>query len=184
MNILIIYAHPNPNSFNHAILEELTRGLSMGAHSYTVIDLYKENFDPVFDMDPANEVKLKDYRELIKQAEHLIFVYPAWWYGTPAILKGFIDKVFVPGFAYSNEGKLPKGLLAGKSAWVVYTINSPSWFVKLVRGSIEWKAMKDAFLNYCGFRRVKRMMFAGIKSNTMKERKKWLDYIYHQACYL
>lgn len=189
MNVLVIYAHPDPKSFNHAILEQVKRGLKDGNHTLTVIDLYEDNFNPILTYnekvkrsDLANNNETERYRELIKQADHLVFIYPIWWYSTPAILKGFLDRVFVSGFAYTNEGKLPKGLLGDRSAWVVYTIDSPSWFVKLFRRSVEWTVMKDAVLNYCGIRRVKRMMYAGVKSSSLKRRQKWLDYIYHQAC--
>jgi len=189
MNALIIYAHPNPKSFNHAILTEMQRGLKDGNTTYEVIDLYKDNFNPnlVFNedikrSDLMNNVEVKRYQELIKKADHLIFIYPIWWYGTPAILKGFLDRVFISGFAYTNKGKLPKGLLGGKSAWAVYTIDSPSWFVRLFRRNIEWVVMRDAVLKYCGIRSVKRMMFAGVKSSNLKQREKWLKHIYTQAC--
>ena len=102
MNALIIYAHPNPKSFNHAILTEMQRGLKDGNTTYEVIDLYKDNFNPnlVFNedikrSDLMNDVEVKRYQELIKKADHLIFIYPIWWYGTPAILKGFLDRVFI-----------------------------------------------------------------------------------------
>lgn len=99
----------------------------------------------------------------------------------PAILKGFIDKVFVSGFAYTSKGKFPKGLLVDKSAWVMYTIDSPSWFVRLVRRNIEWIVMRDAILKYCGIKCVRRMMFAGVKNSNLKSRQKWLNYVYLQA---
>lgn len=188
MNALIIYAHPNPKSFNHAILDEIQRGLKDGNNTYELIDLYEENFSPnlVFNenikrSDLINNVEIKRYQELINKANHLIFIYPIWWYGTPAILKGFLDRVFISGFAYTNKGKLPQGLLGDKSAWVVYTIDSPSWFVRLFRRNIEWVVMRDAILKYCGIRSVKRMMFAGVKSSNLKQREKWLKHIYTQA---
>lgn len=188
MNALIIYAHPNPKSFNHAILDEIQRGLIDGNNTYEVIDLYEENFDPnlIYNenakiSDLRNNIEIERYQELIKKADHLIFIYPIWWYGTPAILKGFFDRVFTSGFAYTNKGKLAQGLLRDKSAWVVYTIDSPSWFVRLFRRNIEWIVMKDAILKYCGIRSVKRMMFAGVKLSNINQREKWLKYIYNKA---
>jgi NAD(P)H dehydrogenase (quinone) len=188
MNVLIIYAHLNPNSFNHAVLEKVKKGLQETDHTFTVIDLYKDNFNPVLvynDMikrrDLKNDPEMEHYRKLVKQADHFIFIYPIWWYGTPAILKGFFDRVFVSGFAYTYEGSIPKGLLKRKSAWVIYSIDSPWWYVKLFRRSIEWKVMKDAILKFCGIRRVKRMMFAGVKNSSEKQRKRWLNYVYRKA---
>ena len=188
MNVLIIHTHPNPNSFNHAILEQVEQGLKDGNHSYTVIDLYADNFNPVLvynaqikRRDLVNDEETAHYRELIKQADHLIFIYPIWWYGAPAMLKGFIDRVFVSGFAYTSTGKLPKGLFTDKSAWVIYTIDSPSWFVKLFRKSIEWKVMKKAVLNFCGVKNIKRTMLADVKNSNLAGRQKWLELIYRQA---
>ncbi len=188
MNVLIIYAHPNPHSFNHAILEQLTRGFRDGAHFVTVLNLYEEQFDPVlvFDdqrkrRDLAHLPETRRYRELVREADHLVFVYPIWWYGPPGILKGFLDKVFVSGFAYTYEGRLPRGLLTGKSAWVVYTIDSPGWFVRWFRHSAEWTVMRDAVLRFCGIRRVKRMMFTSASRSSPKRRQQWLDRLYQKA---
>lgn len=188
MNVLIIYAHPNPKSFNHAVLEHVMHGLMDGKHNLNVIDLYEENFNPVLVFnenikrsDLENDLEISKYKKLIQDAEHLIFIYPVWWYGMPAILKGFIDRVFVSGFAYTNRGKFPKGLLRNKSAWVVYTIDSPSWFIKLFRNSVEWIVMKNAVLKYCGIKRVKKLMFTGVKGSNKAQRQKWLEFLYQKA---
>lgn len=191
MNVLIIYAHPNSASFNHAVLEKVKQGLQQSEHTYTVIDLYHDHFDPVLvfnDMFKRRDLK-KDpeterYRTLVKQADHYIFIYPIWWYGLPAILKGFFDRVFVSGFAYSFEGVFPEGLLAGKSAWLIYTLDAPSFFVRIVQQNIEWRVVKNAILHLCGIRPVKRIMFAGVKNSSLKKRKRWLDKIYQKARYL
>jgi len=188
MNVLIIYTHPNPNSLNHAILEQVEQGLKDGNHSYELIDLYADNFNPVLvyneqkkRRDMENDPETAHYRELIKQADHLIFIYPIWWYAPPAMLKGFIDRVFVSGFAYTTKGKLPKGFFTDKSAWVIYTIDSPSWYVKLFRKSVEWRVFKGAILGFCGVKKVKRTMLAGVKNSNSTGRQKWLKLIYNQA---
>ncbi len=100
MKILIIYAHPNHNSFNGAILKQVQANLDRN-HEVTLLDLYAEKFNPVlsFDEDHRRRDLEKDpetqtYRELITWADHLIFIFPIWWSGMPAILKGFIDRVF------------------------------------------------------------------------------------------
>lgn len=188
MRVLIIYAHPNPNSFNAAIRENVERGLRDGNQTYTVIDLYAEHFDPVLVFndtvkrrDLHRDPEMARYRELVLQADHLIFIYPVWWYGVPAILKGFFDRVFASHFAYKYEGLLPVGLLKGKSASVVYTIDSPGWFVRLVRRNSEWTVIRRAILQFCGIRRVKRLIFAGVKTSSEKRREKWLHHVYIYA---
>lgn len=188
MNVLVIYAHPNPGSFNNALLQQVTRGLKDSNHDFTVIDLYKENFNPVLvyggsitRRDLKNDMEASHYRELIGQADHLIFIYPIWWYGVPAILKGFFDRVLVSGFAFTYNGNLPKGLLTNKSAWAIYTIDSPRWFVSLFRRSAEWTVVRDAILKFCGIRKVRRIMFSGVKNSDVPKREKWLDYVYNQV---
>jgi NAD(P)H dehydrogenase (quinone) len=188
MRVLMIYAHPNSESFNHAIFENIKRGLEEGRHKVEVIDLYKEKFNPVLFYDHvkrrrdlAEDPEVAGYRDMISQADHLIFIYPIWWYGLPAILKGFIDRVFVSGFAYTSTGKVPKGLFGDKSAWVVYTIDSPSWFVRFFRHNVEWRVMKTAILKYCGIKHTKRLMFANVKKSDPAQRQKWLESVYHKA---
>lgn len=72
-------------------------------------------------------------------------------------------------------------LLIKKSAWVVYTIDSPSWFVKLFRRSIEWRIIKDVILQFCGIKNVRRLMFANVKNSTLNQRQRWLEYLYQEA---
>lgn len=71
--------------------------------------------------------------------------------GMPAILKGFIDRIFVAGFAYKYEGTLPKGLLKGKKAWVINTLDSPLWYVALLYRSADWIIMKRGVLRFAAF---------------------------------
>lgn len=188
MNVLIIYAHPNQESFNGAILAQVKKGLEETTNSVTIIDLYQEEFDPVLRFNSTNkgrylhqDPETEKYRTLIHQADHLIFIYPIWWYGLPAILKGFIDRVFVSEFAYTYDDKLPKGLLKGKSAWAVYTIDSPKWYVTFFHRSMEWRNIKNAILKFCGFGKVERLMFAGLKESNRLRREKWLQYLYNRA---
>lgn len=131
MKVLVVYAHPNPNSFNHAILGSFTKGLKNGGHSYEIIDLYAIDFDPC--------LRLEDYAQFtggempkdvlvqqakVAQADALAFIYPIWTLGQPAILKGWIDRVFSAGFAYGddeNTGDV-KGLLTHKKVLLINTM--------------------------------------------------------------
>ncbi|PFY86190.1 NAD(P)H-dependent oxidoreductase [Bacillus pseudomycoides] len=181
MNVLIIYAHPNPSSFNAAILEHVQKGLQETNHFVTLLDLYKEQFNPVliFNEDKRRhdlvyEEETEKYRRLIKEADFFIFIYPIWWWGMPAILKGFIDRVFVTGFAYKYEGALPKGLLIGKKAWVINTLDSPLWYVALLYRSADWVIMKKGILRFCGIRQIKRSVFQSVKTSKAIKREKWL----------
>ncbi|PGP03311.1 NADPH dehydrogenase [Bacillus cereus] len=167
MNVLIIYAHPSPSSFNAAILEHVQKGIGETNHSVTLLDLYKEQFER--------------YRDLVKAADTLLFIYPIWWWGMPAILKGFIDRIFVAGFAYKYEGALPKGLLKGKKAWVINTLDSPLWYVALLYRSADWIMMKRGVLRFCGIRDIKRSVFQSVKTSKLEKREKWLLQIEEKA---
>ncbi|TWM25978.1 FMN-dependent NADH-azoreductase [Bacillus paralicheniformis] len=185
MQTAVIYAHPNPNSFNGAILNQVIKALEDGKHSYDVIDLYKDRFDPVllFDekkrrSDMKHDPETAEYRRIVKNADHLIFIYPLWWGGMPAIMKGFIDRVFAAGEAYIYQGKLPKGLLKARTATVYYTADAPSWYLRFWRRDADWVTVKDVMLKFCGVRRVKRLLFAGVKDSSEGKRTQWLDRVY------
>ena len=185
MQTAVIYAHPNPNSFNGAILHQVIKALEDGKHSYDVIDLYKDRFDPVllFDekkrrSDMKHDPETAEYRRIVKNADHLIFIYPLWWGGMPAIMKGFIDRVFAAGEAYTYQGKLPKGLLKARTASVYYTADAPSWYLRFWRRDADWVTVKDVMLKFCGVRRVRRLLFAGVKDSSEEKRTQWLDRVY------
>lgn len=188
MKTLVIYAHPNINSLNHAILENVVKGLTEAKREFEIVDLYKEKFDPILVIDEQhkrrdliNDSYTEEYRRKIVQADRLIFIYPIWWYGVPAILKGFFDRVFVSGFAFQYDGKLPMGLLKNKSAWVIYTIDSPSFYIRWFRKNAEWTVVRDAILKFCGIKKIKRTRLTSVKHSTFETRQKWLQKIYRQA---
>ena len=113
MRILIVYAHPVDTSFGAALYEEVRGTLEGGGHEIRVLDLYRTGFDPVLPRDERlayetpgpHRTVLEDHIAAIKWAEGLIFVYPTWWYGLPAILKGWLDRVWLPEVSFS----LPDG---------------------------------------------------------------------------
>ncbi|WP_100486188.1 NAD(P)H-dependent oxidoreductase [Sporolactobacillus pectinivorans] len=188
MHVLVIYAHPDRQSFNQAIYQEVVKGLKDGGQLFDTIDLYEEAFNPVLQFSQAkkkatldsedSDPKMARYRQMIDSADHLIFIYPIWWYGMPAILKGFIDRVFISGYAYKYVHNIPKGLLRGKSATLIYTMDSPAFYTRLFRQSIEWRSVKRPIFYFCGIRPVKRLMFPGVRTSSEKTRKKWLRKIY------
>lgn len=132
MKVLLIVAHPNTDkSFNHALVKTACDQLRAKGHEVVVRDLYADHFDPVMPLGeeklPLNELprEIQDAINDVKTADALIFVHPNWWSGPPAILRGWLDRVFRAGFAYrfSPEGAVP--MLAGKKALVVTTANTP-----------------------------------------------------------
>ena len=113
----------------------------------------------------------------ILAADHLVLVYPNWWGTYPALLKGFIDRVFLPNFAfkYSADSPLPAKLLKGKTARLIVTMDTPKWYYCLIYKSPGHNSMKKGILEFCGVSPVKISAFATIISSDDKKRTKWLD---------
>ncbi|MDO1450715.1 NAD(P)H-dependent oxidoreductase [Rhodocytophaga aerolata] len=128
MKHVIIYAHPNAQSLNGHLKRVAVEHLTKNGHQVEVRDLYQLNFNPVLSSeDMAGQRKgqvveeVKREQEYIAWADCLTFIYPIWWTGLPAILKGYIDRVFSYGFAYRYDQGIQKGLLAGKRAVIINT---------------------------------------------------------------
>jgi NAD(P)H dehydrogenase (quinone) len=128
MKHLIIYAHPNPESLNSYLKQTLIEHLWDSGDEVIVRDLYELNFSPVLSLEDMQGQRIgkvseevKQEQEFISWADHITFIYPIWWTGMPAIMKGFIDRVFSYGFAYRYDGGIQKGLLTGKQATVINT---------------------------------------------------------------
>lgn len=107
MNHLIVYAHPHEDSFNHAILNTAADALRANGHEVTIRDLYKLNFNPVLTSADTSAMRagntpddIKTEQAHLAKADVISFIYPFWWTGLPAILKGYVDRTFSYGFAY------------------------------------------------------------------------------------
>lgn len=128
MKHLIIYVHPNENSLNNNLLQHVTEILKTENHEVRIRDLYALNFDPILSMQDmqgwhAGQVSddVKTEQEYISWAEQITFIYPIWWTGLPAVMKGYIDRVFSYGFAYRYDLGIQKGLLKGKKTVIINT---------------------------------------------------------------
>lgn len=128
MRHLIIYAHPNENSLNHHLLSTVVETLQAHDQEVIVRNLYKISFDPVFSLTDmqgqrmgkvSEDVKIE--QEYISWAEQITFIYPIWWTGLPAMMKGYIDRVFSYGFAYRYDQGIQKGLLKDKKTVIINT---------------------------------------------------------------
>ena len=99
-----------------------------------------------------------------------------WWYSYPAIMKGFIDRTFLPGITFDYvEGKaFPKRLLKGKTARIIITADTPRWYDRLFMGSPALNQLKKGTLEFCGIKPVKVTYISTIKSSTEEFRSKWL----------
>jgi NAD(P)H dehydrogenase (quinone) len=156
--ITIIYSHPSVKSYNHSILSEVKKVLDISEQKYKVIDLYKEKFDPImseddlknFGRNPSKEIK--KYQDIITKSEKLIFIYPTWWNSMPAMMKGFMDKVFQSRYAFRFQGSMPVGLLKGKKALIITTQGGSLLLSDLFLGKRNIKVMKKDILEFCGIK--------------------------------
>jgi len=128
MKACIVFAHEGSSSFNHEILQRVSDELEKAGIEYTVRDLYQMNFQPVFSALDMKRVErgnlssdIEEEQTLITDCDLLVMIYPVWWWSAPAILKGYIDRVFTDGFAFRYEANGPVGLLNGKQAMVFTT---------------------------------------------------------------
>jgi len=142
MRFLVLYAHPVANSFGAAVHRCVLDALATAGHEVDDCDLYAENFQPVLSADErrhyhnpcANTSSISAEIDRLLRAEGLVFVFPTWWYGVPAILKGYIDRVWVPGIAFELvNGRTRPSLLRHIVRFaVVTTYGSPWWLNKFV----------------------------------------------------
>ena len=185
MKILIILGHPDPKSFNHAIASGVYDALRKGGHHVTMHDLYAEAFDPLL---PVQEIPercaippiIQEHCEDLRSADGIVIIHPNWWGQPPAILKGWIDRVFRPGVAYrfeegdGGEG-VPIGLLKAMAVVVLNTSNTPDEREQRVFGDPLDTLWRRCIFNLCGVRTFHRRMFSVIVTSTPHQRLAWLE---------
>jgi putative NADPH-quinone reductase len=179
--ILLVLAHPAPSSFCHALAEQYVLGAIQAGAEIKQLTLSQLNFNLSFQgyrTESAQlEADLVEAQQLIKWAEHLVFVYPLWWGAMPALLKGFIDRTFLPNFAfkYRKNSALWDKLLAGRSARLLVTMDSPPWYFKWINHMPNHYQMKKTILGFCGIKPVKISSFGSIKAASDKQKQRWLQ---------
>lgn len=182
-NIVIINGHPNSESFNFALAEAYKQGAKNTNASIEEINIRELQFNPnlAFGYQKRTELEpdLLDAIDKIKKADHLVWIFPMWWYGYPAIMKGFIDRTFLPGITFDfKEGKaLPEKLLKGKTARIIITSDTPKWYDSLFMKSPAINQFKKGTLQFCGINPVKVTYLSVVKNATISQRKKWLEEI-------
>jgi NAD(P)H dehydrogenase (quinone) len=184
MNVLVIIAHPNQKSFNHAIAQRVSAKLKRLKHNVFFHDLYAEKFNPLLapgDMikDRILDSRLRVYCDELAESDGLVFVHPNWWGAPPAMLKGWLDRVLRPGIAYEfetgdkGEG-VPRGLLKGKTALVFNTADTPEQREKKVFGDPLEQIWKKCVFEFCGITNHFRKTFGVVVTSTAEKRQQWL----------
>lgn len=184
MKCVIVYAHPNPKSFNHAIVQAVAGGLKSKGHEVRIRDLYKAGFDPL--VRPADLAmplaakasppkKVKEEQKHIAWADALFFVYPIWWDGMPAMLKGYFDRVLTTGFSHEFGPRGPRGLLKGKKVAVFNTTaaSEPEYEKAGVFKSMDHLLEKGIF-EFCGMEVSLHKYFCSVLNSSEGQRKAML----------
>ncbi len=180
-NILIIHGHPVRETFIDCLKDSYAMAAeAAGAKIKELVlrDLnYEVNFKEGYRGNQELEADLVHAQELISWADHLVFFYPNWWATYPALLKGFIDRTFLPGFAfkYRNNSKLPEQLLRGKTARLVVTMDTPVWYYYLVQKAPGHHSMRKGILEFCGVQPVRISSLGPMRGSTEKQRNKWVQ---------
>ena len=185
MRVLVVYCHPRPDSFGAALRDAALQGLEGGGHEVEVLDLYARGFDPVLSAEQRrlyfdeehNQAGIEDQVAALCRAEGLLLVYPTWWLGMPAMLKGWFDRVWLPGVAFKLGGAqvLQPLLTSIRRIGVVTTYGSPAWL-------LWWSGWPDRRVVKRGLRplcakacRIDWIGLTGMDATSDKRRKRFLS---------
>ncbi len=180
--ILLINGHPDRESFNFALAAAYKAG-AIGAgfdvRELVIRDLqFNPNLGGGYRTRTELEPDLLRAQEWITWADHLVWIYPVWWGGLPALLKGFLDRVFLPGFAFRKRENSVwwDKLLRGKSARIISTLDQPPWYYWLFNGQPSNRAMKKNTLEFCGVSPVRVTTIGPLRLSKPATREKWLQH--------
>ena len=181
---LVVVSHPDPSSFNHALAGVVARAWSHAGLATHLVDLHAVAFDPVLTIQEARGERSGDplierHIALLTSCDLLAVVHPNCWGAPPAMMKGWMDRVFAPGAAYAfakgeDDGQAPQALLAGKRALVLNTSNTTLEREQSNFGDPLERIWRDCLLRYCGFSHVDRHVFRVVATSTPAQRQQWL----------
>jgi putative NADPH-quinone reductase len=179
--ILLINGHPNGGSFNFALYESYKKGAIASGAELKEIIIKDLNFNPNLQFGYQERTELEpdllNAWEKIQWAEHMVWFHPVWWGGLPAISKGFVDRLFLPGFAfkYKDNSVWWDKLLSGKTAHIITTLDQPSWYYRLAFGRPSVNQLKKSILEFCGVKPVKVTYVGPIRNSELATRTKYLE---------
>lgn len=170
MKHLVVYAHPNNKSLNHSIKETVVETLKNNGHEVVLRDLYELDFQPVLKPEHIagmhqgvipEDVKIE--QEFVLEADVITFISPIWWTGLPAILKGYVDRVFAFGFAYSYGPEGAIKLLEGKKGFIINTHGTPNEVYDEMGMTAGLKVTSDIGIwDFTGIEPVNHLLFGSI----------------------
>jgi len=180
MKVLVVIGHQNVGSFCHAIAQTAVEQLTANGHEVVFHDLYREGFDPVLPHEeippdaPLPEEIAQHCREIV-EVDGYVVVHPNWWAQPPAVLKGWIDRVFRQGVTYRfGEGGVI-GRLGGKTAVVITTSNTPRDVELSAYGDPLQNLWENCLFGFCGVENFSRRNFESVIMSSLEDRRRWLS---------
>ncbi|WP_044557626.1 NAD(P)H-dependent oxidoreductase [Halobacteriovorax marinus] len=180
-NILVIQGHTDSSSLTHSLSLSYIEARKKSGDKVNVVDLSVLDFNPILEMGYKEIMPLEDSllecQSLIKEADHITIFYPTWWGTLPAKLKGFFDRVLLPGFAFKfEEGKtLPTKLLKGKTASIITTLDTPPWYYRYFQGNLGVRTLKNLILSFCGIKTKKIIYIGPVIKSSEEKRSAWIE---------
>ncbi len=178
MKILIINGHPDKESYNFELYRAYKKGAAKTGTAIEEIILTDLNFNPIlkygYRVRTELEPDLLDAWNKILRSDHIVWIFPLWWGFMPALLKGFIDRVFLPelAFKYRTGSEIVEKLLKGKTAHIICTLDYPVWYYKLVMAQSGIKAIRKMILSFCGIKTTRTTYIGPIRNSSNAFRKK------------
>ena len=178
---LVVLGHPDSNSLSGYLADAYVEAAIAAGKEVRYIKLGEIEFDPVlhhgYKQRQEHEPGLVELREGILWAQHIAFFYPIWWGAIPALLKGALDRVLLPGFAfkYRENSQFWDRLLAGRSAHLFTTMDTPPWYFRLVYRMPGHHQMKRTVLEFCGIKPVKIHSFGPVRYASPDRIARWKD---------
>jgi len=190
MHVALVVAHPDPGSFNHAIAAAALAALKRSGHDVTVLDLYEEEFRPAMSLDerlayhgdrPILDPMVERHAGIVQEAEVLVFVYPTWWSTMPAILKGWLERVLVPGvgFVFDEKQRVRPGLTHVRRIVGISTYGAPRWYVHAIHDNGRRTLMRALRLNTGYFTRRSWLGLYNMDNCTPEDRSNFLGRVEH-----
>jgi putative NADPH-quinone reductase/1,4-dihydroxy-2-naphthoate octaprenyltransferase len=181
IKVLVVLGHPRRDSLCAALADAYVTGAQEGGADVRRLSLtnfdFEQNVLVHSPRDQPLEPDIADAVNLIAWAEHLVFVFPTWWGTMPACLKGFLDRVLMPGFAFADrdDGEGWDKLLVGKSAHLLTTMDTPPWVYRWIYRAPGLNALKRATLGFCGIEPVRSTIFGPVKPASDQRRVEWIE---------
>lgn len=180
-NIVIINGHPNKDALNSALVKAYIQGAKQSETEIREITIADLEFNPNLQYGYRKRMDLEpdliNAWEMILWADHLVWVHPVWWGGLPALMKGFIDRLFLPGmaFKYRTDSIFWDRLLKGKTGHIITTLDQPGWYYRLIYGRPSVNQLKKSTLQFCGVTPVKVSYIGIVKTADENLRIKWIE---------